>query len=628
MTSISVTDDHLQRMEDDTPAFNMWWVRLPVLFFSAVLLLLAAAALLAGVALAQYRERIVPGVSVYGLSLGGMTLDEARAALTAHYTYDRETVFTFRDGDHFWQMTAGELGVRFDVEATLADAYAIGHNGGSFADFSSMGSAWLSGRDIAPIVSYDQNAAAERLRTIAADGRLQTAIQDAQLVIDGTTVTVTPPRAGRTLDISATLERLNQTILSQQSGGEIALVINETPPMITHVEAAAAQATTALSAPLTLTANAPDGTLLGPWIAMPEQIATLLTLELTDHPDGTRTYSVHFDASAFASYLAELAPGLALNPVDARFHFNENTAQLDVIQPAVMGRSLNIPATLAAMEVAVFDPQNRVVPLVFDYVLPRYHDGITAAELGITGMVAEATTYYRGSTENRRLNIARGASLYDGILIAPGEEFSFNEYLGDISIEAGFVEGKIIFGGRTIEGVGGGICQVSTNLFRAAFNAGFPFTERHTHGYRVGYYEQNSPPGLDAAIYTPTADLRFINDTPYHLLIETSMYPANDSIQVRFYSTNPGRTVEMVDHRVFNEVAPPAPAYEPNGELGAGQSLQVDWAATGAEVSYTRVIRDLAGNELRRDQFYTFYMPWQAVIQVPPGDARLSSSGG
>jgi vancomycin resistance protein YoaR len=133
--------------------------------------------------------------------------------------------------------------------------------------------------------------------------------------------------------------------------------------------------------------------------------------------------------------------------------------------------------------------------------------------------------------------------------------------------------------------------------------------------------------GADAAIFQPTADFRFQNDTPYHLLIETSVFPGSDAIQVRFYSTNPGRKV-IVEQPEVRDIVPALPTvYEVNPELLAGQSLQVDWSAQGASVSVVRIIEDLSGNEIRRETLFTQYQPWAAVIQVAPGDSRLGQSG-
>jgi vancomycin resistance protein YoaR len=608
------------------PAINPWLIRLPVLLVSGAVLV--AAALVALVIGFQffYADRVVPGVSALGVNLGGMTRAQAVSALQQRFTYGQDAVFTFRNGDRFWQMRAGELGVMFDVEATVNDAFAIGHQDNFAADLVAQGSAWLNGRSVAPVVRYDQQETIRRLTEIA--NSINKPPKDATLMINGAMVTTTPGEKGLTVDISTTLAQLEDAVLQLTTGAEIPLTIKETPPLIEDAEAAAARARAALSGPVTLVADNPQGGTFGPWTASVEQIAALLEAKLLPNEDGTSRFDVGLNVQAFHSYLVGLAPGLIAAPRDARFHFNKDSRELEMIESAVNGRALAVNETLKRMEAAIFDPGNRIVPMAFAYTLPKYHEGLTAAELGITEQVGEATTYYVGSTQSRKNNIFEAISRFDGLIVAPGEEFSFNAYLGDISPETGFVQGKIILGGRTVDGVGGGVCQVSTTLYRAVLAGGFPITARSSHGYRVGFYEQNNfPPGLDAAIYQPAQDFKFVNDTSYHLLIETSVFPGSDAIQFRLYSTNPGRQVVMEGPDIKNVAPPPATIYEASGEIPPGQSLQVDWAKEGADVTWLRRILDASGNEIRTDTIYTHYQPWAAVVQVASGDPRLSPGG-
>lgn len=608
------------------PALNPWLIRLPVLFISGVVL--TAAALVALVLAFQwfYGDKIVPNVWAMGVNLSGMTRAQAADALASRFTYGDEAVFTFRYGDRFWQMSAAELGVTFDVEATVNDAFAAGHSGSLPADLVAQASAWLNGRSIAPVVRYDQGVTARRLAAIASE--INQPPKDAVLFISGAMVTTTPGENGLMMDLGATLARLETAVLRLTTGAEIPLVVSETPPLVRDAEAAAERARIALSGPVTLVADDPRGGALGPWTATVEQIAALLEPRLLPDSDGTLRYELGVNVQAFRSYLEGLAPGLITVPQDARFRFNKETRQLEVTRASVSQRALDVDETLRRLETAIFDPARRIVPMVFTHTLPTYHDGLTAAELGITELVGEATTYYSGSTQSRKNNIFEAMTRFDGLIIGPGEEFSFNTLLGDISPETGFVQGKVIYGGRTVDGVGGGVCQVSTTVYQAAVFAGFPITERHSHGYRVGFYELNGfPPGLDAAIFQPTADLRFVNDTSYHLLIETSVFPGSDAIQFRFYSTNPGRQVVMQGPVIRDLTPPPPTIYEANRELQPGQSLQVDWAKEGADVLWTRLILDSNGSEIRRDPIYTHYLPWAAVVQVAAGDQRLSPGG-
>ncbi|MBE2266827.1 MAG: VanW family protein [Anaerolinea sp.] len=622
---------HAQVYSDDLPAFSPWLIRLPILFISGVILLFV---ILAGLILmfeVTYQGRMYPGVASYGVALGGMTPAEAQTALDARFTYDDQAVFTFRYGEQFWQARAGELGVSFDAAETIKQAYNAGRGGNFLSNLVDQVFIWLNGENITPIIRYDQNVAAARLMQIA--GEINRPARDAVLHVDGTNISATPGEVGRYVDITSTLYRLDSSILSLSTGGEVNLVVNETPPVSLDAESAAERARIALSAPVIITANDADGNPLGPWTATVDQIARLLRIQSITDANGRQTYEVTVDVSPFRASLERLAPGVIASPRDARYHFNESTRQLEVIQSGRSGRTLDVDATLARLEAAIFSPNSRVIGLQFHEELPRYSDYTTAAELGITELVSTGTSFYTGSSRARIDNIILAATRFDGIVIAPGELFSFNRYVGDISPEAGFVEGFVIVGDRTVRGVGGGVCQVSTTAFRAAFYGGYDIEERHAHGYRVGYYEIGGEGvGMDAAIYIPDyeagesgeLDFTFRNDTPYHLLIETTVYPGSSSLEFRFYSTNPGRRV-IKENAEISEVEPPAATqYVANPDLAAGQQLQVDWAAEGAYVRVTRVIVDTNGNEIDRFIFASRYQPWGAVIQVAPGDSRLS----
>lgn len=603
---------------------NPWLIRLPILVISGGFLLVLILAAFVIAFQIRFADKVIPGVVIYGVELGGLTRDEAITALASRFTYDQQAVFTFRDGERFWQMSAGALGVSFDADATVERALALGSSGSVVKDMVDQTLTWLNGSSVPPIIRYDQAAAVGQLVSIGQE--INQPAVDAQFGLSGTDLLATTGQVGRTLDIPATLQALDQAILQMTTGQEIPLVIRETTPTVWNVDEAANRVRAALSGAIQLSAEGPNGQVIGPWTASVEQIAALLDVQPVTYDDGTQGHSVGIDMSAFAGFLTDLAPGLITQSKDARYRFDPATGTLQVLQPAIAGRTLNVERTLAALEEAVFRYDNRVVPMVFDYTQPRYHNAVTAAELGLTTLVSESTTYYAGSSPERIHNITESVSRFDGIVIGPGEEFSFNFWLGDVSLEGGFVEAKVIEGERTVDGIGGGVCQVSTTVFRAAFTGGFRIIERNAHAYRVGYYEQaGSPPGLDAAIWTPDRDFRFQNDTPYHLLIEASIFPAISAVQFRLYSTNPGRVVRIEPPTIRNVVPARTTRYEVNDELTAGALVQVDYSAEGADVTVERVITDMAGAEISRDSIYTHYLPWGAVFQVAPGDARAGS---
>ena len=235
-------------------------------------------------------------------------------------------------------------------------------------------------------------------------------------------------------------------------------------------------------------------------------------------------------------------------PANARFSFNDDTRVLDLIQNAVSGRSLDVEASLENINSRISAGEHSI-PLTLISNQPQVADTATTQDLGITELVYSETTYFYGSSAARISNIRTAAANFHGLLVAPGEEFSMANAMKDVTLDNGYTEALIIFGDQTIKGVGGGVCQVSTTLFRTAFFSGFPITERYAHAYRVGSYEQTASggsnsnlAGLDATVFIPVVDLKFTNNLAYWLLMET--YVTDSSITWKFYSTKDGRSVE------------------------------------------------------------------------------------
>ncbi|MCU0475446.1 MAG: VanW family protein [Anaerolineae bacterium] len=608
-----------------TPAHNPWPVRAVLLVLWGALLAVVLMGGLLAYATTHYANRILPNVRIGAVDVGGLTAEAARAAVADHYGAASTTAYTLRAADRTWSYTAADLGLTVHADQAVDEALLAGRGSANpIGSLTSQALTYLNGVSIAPRLTYDQTRALSALESIAAE--VNQAGASGGLSINGFEVIATPAQTARTLDVAASLARLDFALTNPQAGTDVPLVIVEQPASIQNLDEAASLARTALSDGVTLIADDGQGGALGPWTLSREQVAAALRLSLESVGEGAYRYAVDVDLSGATAFLETLAPGLLSSPVDGRFHFNETTRQLEPIVPAIGGRQLDIAATVAALEAAALSP-DRTARAQFSYVQPRYHNTVDAAALGILERVAESTTTFTGSDANRRINIAVAVSKMDGVIIAPGEEFSFNTFLGDLTYEEGFVDAKVIFGERTQNGIGGGVCQVSTTIFRAAFNGGYIIIERHAHPYRVGYYEQNGfPPGLDAAIFTPERDFRFQNDTPHHLLIEASIYPATDTLQFRFYSTNTGRTVEIEQPRVANITSIGEVKYEANSSVPLGQTLQTEFPVEGADVNVRRVVRAADGSIIREDNIFTHFLPWGAVYEVNPADPRLAQT--
>ncbi len=242
--------------------------------------------------------------------------------------------------------------------------------------------------------------------------------------------------------------------------------------------------------------------------------------------------------------------------------------------------------------------------------------------LGIKTLIGVGTSKFHNSIPNRIHNLTLASSRLNGAIVAPGETFSLGQQIGDVSKATGYLEAYVISQGRTVLGDGGGVCQVSTTLFRAALNAGLPIIERKAHAYRVHYYEEDLGPGYDATVFLPSADLRFINDTPGHILIQTKVDPKNFSMRYEIYGTSDGRVAAISQAKIYSQTPPLPTIYQDDPTLPAGTKKQVDWSAWGAKVSFDyKVTR---GNEVLQDRtFYSTYQPWAAIYLV--GTEQLAS---
>jgi vancomycin resistance protein YoaR len=574
--------------------------------------------LLPGMYSRMYDGRIFPGIAVGGVDLSGISTDQAAKLLAEKLDYPQRGKIVFQEGSHLWTATPAELGLTLDTQTTALAAYNLGRTGSLATRMADQWRAWSSGSELAPWFVFDQRVAQKYLQGIA--DQVNQPIIEATLGISGVDVVVNSGQVGRSLDVANALTSLDAQ-MKTMTDGLIPLVVEETPPVILDATAQAQLARQILSAPLTLRIHNAEPGDPGPWSFDPAALVQMLTINRVKTDSG-ENYQVGLSPDMLRTFLLNIAPPLSRSPQNARFIFNDDTHQLEVIQPAVIGRALDVDASLAQINQQLLSGQHNV-DLVIQTTSPPVTDSATAASLGITELTSKYTSYFYGSDAARIQNISTAASRFHGLLIAPGATFSMAQELGDVSLDTGYAEALIIFGDRTIKGVGGGVCQVSTTLFRTAFFGGYQINERWSHAYRVKYYEQTASgghdenlAGLDATVFAPEVDFRFTNDTPYWLLMET--YPTKTSLTWKFYSTSDGRTVDWQTSGLQNIVNPPSPLYEENPDLAKDEIKQVDWAVDGADVSVTRTVtRD--GNIIHDDTFKTHYLPWQAKYQYGPG---------
>ena len=566
-----------------------------------------------------YAGKIFPGISVAGVDLSGMTPSDAAVKLNQTLSYPISGKILFRDGEKAWVVSPAELGMVFDPSSSAMTAYSVGRSGGLFGALTGQIRARGRGVQIPPVILFDQRVAHQYLSQIAL--QVNQPVQEAGLSLESTNVVATPGQIGRELKIDAVLVYLGAQ-LQTFSDGEVPLVIQEIQPQIIDVSAQADVARMILSQPLSLVVpNSVEGD-PGPFVFDVQVLANMLGVQRTQNG-----VQVVLNTNGLSDMLDPVKTRVDRPAKNAKFIFNDTTGQLDVTEQSQTGWVVDVDASVKAINESLLRGEHTIT-LTVKEDQPEIPATKTGVELGITQLLWAETSYFYGSSTERIQNIQAAAARFHGVLVAPGETFSMGETMGDVSLENGFAEALIIYGGRTIKGVGGGVCQVSTTLFRAVFNAGFPIMERYSHAYRVSYYEMTASgsvdprlAGLDATVYFPLVDFKFKNDTPYWILMETYVNVNARTLTWKFYSTSDGRSVEWDTTGPTDVVPAPSPMFEENSELGKNEMKQVDWAANGADVTVTRTVWR-GGAIYFQDQITTHYEPWQAVCQYGPDSKR------
>ena len=319
------------------------------------------------------------------------------------------------------------------------------------------------------------------------------------------------------------------------------------------------------------------------------------------------------------SLFGEIAPQIEREPQEPKFKM-ENDRVVE-FKPPLSGIKIDEEKSLEKIKQAILKGKPEI-ELVLEKSQPKTEIG-DLNDLGIEELVGRGVSNFAGSSANRRHNIRVGAAKINGLLIKPEEEFSLVKALGRVDATTGFLPELVIKGDRTKPEFGGGLCQLGTTAFRVALDAGAPITARTPHTYRVRYYE---PAGIDATIYDPAPDFRFINDTPAYLLLHTRV--EGSELIFELYGTSDGRKVEMTPAYIYNIVSPPPKKIIYTEELEEGEKKKVESAVAGADTSFKRTITFLSG-EKKEEIWKSHYVAWPEVWLYggkPPEETETTST--
>jgi vancomycin resistance protein YoaR len=554
-----------------------------------------------------FRDQALPGVSVQGQPVSGMSSSAISAALGERYAPFLNQPVALVYGEQTWRPALAELGAQLDTAAVARAAVSAGRQGDPITRLRELWFLWRRGLDITPRVVVDQRATQSYLLGLAP--AIERRPEDAALSIASARLVGTPSTAGIQLLVDATANDV-LIALRDLERREVPIRTRALAPGVDDAALVDAQAQAAklLESPLELRRAEQS------WVWSPDRLAELLAVE----PANGRL-EVRIDQERLARSVEGLAQLVDTGTAEPRLRFADG--QVQIVEEGTPGWRLEQEAAAEAIANRLLSPSpvTRTLALPVEALQPQ----ITAASLstlGIRELLGEGKSSFAGSAQYRITNIIAGARRMDGVLIAPGAEFSFNRQLGEVNAANGFVEGYAIIGNRTQLEWGGGVCQDSTTVFRAAFWAGLPITERHAHAFYISWYDRfglgpyGDGQGMDASIYTGVADLKFLNDTGSWLLMQAEVDEAAQILTVSLYGTKPNREVRLEGPIVSNEVrAPGEPVYVDDPTLPRGTVRQSDSARSGRDITVQRVILQ-DGVEIGRDSFVTRFRAWPNIF--------------
>lgn len=544
-----------------------------------------------------YAKKIIPGVKIAGIDVGGMTFESAKKVLEENEkNIPEELKLKFEDKE--FPLKRSDIGLTYDWEDSVVRCFDVGRSGNFFIDTKDKISALFKGLSIPASYDYDDDSFGIKLSVIRREINLEP--QNSKFYFEDGKLSISPSSNGRELLEEDFHKDINLSFGSLDFSDKIIPVqIIEPEIMEKDIELFRGIIEEIIYEDLVINFEEKK------WTLDSEKILNLIGFEKSEKE---KRVKMILDKSAFRDLANELAAEVNEPPKGEVVSTDGNKVLEFKITKE--GKELDEEKFKEDLKSAIFDDRKNV-----SLVLKNVDDYSDKEKYGILSLIGEGTSHFAGSTAERIHNIILAAGNISGSLVPPGAVYSMNKSVGPIDYQHGFKSAFIIKGGRTVLGEGGGVCQTSTTLFRAILNSGLPIVSRYPHAYRVGYYEQDMPVGFDAAIFQPSWDFKFKNDTNAYVLIQAHSNLSENSLTFKIYGTPDGRSVEISEPVVTDQSPPPPPLYEDDPSLPKGVVQQVDYAAWGATATFTRTVRK-EDTILFTDTFTSRYQPWRAVYKV------------
>jgi vancomycin resistance protein YoaR len=531
------------------------------------------------------RSGVMPGTAVAGVDVGGLTRTEAHARIV-HDLGDRLSApVTVRVGNTTAEVVPADLGIRLDATATVDHAFNAGRLEARLLPY-------LWSQSIDPVLLYPKKLALPK-----ALARLAQRPRNAKPVVqDDGTVGVVPAENGLTYDDATALRAVALAALRRDGAVTLTPVVSKPEIPTAAAEATAADAKRLLAKSISLTWH---GKRIGQ--ITPKELAPLLKVKRA----GT-TFALSIAPAGLRNALAKDAASISRAPVNAHWRTDGTRARLVRHKN---GRGIDGALTGSAMLSAVLTRNTHTAAVTLGPVTPSLTTGAARA-LGIREKISSVTTDLGASSPNRVFNVQLMARFLDGQVIKPGQTFSFNKRVGPRTPERGFKEGQAIVGGLLLPSIGGGVCQVATTVFDAAFYAALPIKSRVNHAWYISHYAM----GMDATVADGGPDLVFKNDSKYGILIRASA--SASTMTVTLYSTDRGLRVEKIAGAP-HDTTTPKPRYIVNPALKGAEKSQRTAGQNGFAITVERVVRR-KGKVVSRDSFSSNYIPESQLFVVGP----------
>jgi vancomycin resistance protein YoaR len=565
----------------------------PSTFFLVTALVVAVAGVALFARAYSLRDSVLPGVSVAGVGVGGLSQADARARIDKELGARLDQPVEIVVGNKSMRVLPSNI-FRVDGAASEQAAYDAGRESIS-SRLGALAVPFAVQQDVEPVLRIHESGRAALSDALA---ELTKHAVSARVSMEGKDAVVVPGREGTAIDNDAVLASLEATALAGQPSFNVELQTVEPAISTEAAERAATIARTTSAAPVRLDLRG-EGEI--------GQLGRLQLASLIRFEPKAGAVKVILDPADVERKLHPLVKPFTEKPVDATFRVSGERAYLI---KAKNGTTLDVKDAQAAIYEAGNGPGRRIAALSLTTLAPELTTK-EARALGIHEQISTFTTDMGLSSSNRIWNVHLLGNYLDGTILKAGQTFSYNEVVGPRTIERGFREGQMIFGGVLIPSIGGGVCQTATTIFNAAFEAGLPVKERHNHSWYISHY----PMGRDATVSWGGPDLVFKNDLKHAILIDVSYTDA--TFTVSFYGTKQGRKVTSTTSSPTNYTQPKM-QYAIDPTATPGSQTVVAGGGPGFDVNVHRKVYE-HGKLIREDDFFTRYTPENPTTVYGPG---------